>query len=1669
MNKHREQLCPLWLSILIGFGVVAALVTSYQRDGEQTQSLVLQPPSELSAAYLEAWLRLKPDSPEYLNLLGTQYVKLHRWESALLVADRLGQLGKDDQTIRQQGLLLELSATEQMAYQYSPDDLRRPAEIANFLNILEKTSQYEWDVSVMRSLAEKARLVGEDALTSSYYKKLAIADSDNATQWHKKLAAIALANQHYYDAAQAYFAASNIAKTVDDKRLYFISALKALESGDQAARACEEGDQRLGELVNDRETLAYMLKLARQVNRNDLVSRYAHELVKRAQLSQGSENSKVVVLTGFSAQKAQSWPYITGARSYLVSTRAIPVENGREAKKSAEYELIFKAFIESNELDDAETIAQKALDAHLDPLVWGRRLAEVAQWNSHPEKAFKYWLLVAQESGNEEAWKHVLTLAPQFEDDAAYLAAWAHTQPEPKQASTNPLASQYVLLEQYKNLGHWESALRVARTIKDQGDTKERQDMLLLEATITEQLAYKYQPDDPQRVEGLARFIKVLEQTSQYEWGIPEMTWLAQKARETGANDLVGHYYQKLAVVDASNASKWQEQIGNMALGQQAYEEASTAYFAAQDAATVLEEKRFYFLAALKAFVANGQLVQACQEAEKRAGNLAQDPKTLRYLINLARQANRRDLMSRYARDLITYSDQSHRNAYYSDYSGAVGYVNLRPAGLVGMLQQVATNTTSTDDQSANTLLESNDFDLAFQAFLESKQLNEAEKLAKEALDRQLDPKVWTQRLAQVATWNNHPETALKYWLQYARISGSDEAWANVLELAPQLNNDQAYLAALIHASDRAPHDFALRDQIVATYERLGQPQAGMTYLKSRAKGVYHQPLLERYAALAERSGNNKAALDAYRSLSTAYPANPTYAAHFASFEYKQGHLSEALTILRDVRHQIGDSPESAPYWRLYAELAGRAQSNEDANFAYEHLLATGQSNDADLNSITDFYRAYPIDAARMAESQFQQNESQAALRASLQYYVDARAWPRIRTLLNALTPEQLVLFERSGVLLAVRAQYYLHSQRWDAALDDLRRAVRAPDADDDIKGLYIWTLVEFGTDAELNAALNKWRSAAKTNPSYWGAFAAGELRLGNAARAVIYLRQQRFQSADDPLWLMALADAEEGAGRIELAWGIRRQAWHILQTKTASRQLDEVIVANDNSKTNKVGNRLDSAERLDLLRARVTLSQIFTNGDISRSLLIDLLKQDGRGPEEFAVANSLLGDRAGLPKLDDVMAHDAKSLDGRRDVISAATKEVVLSWAISGEHNDLARAWLAREYVNRLLRPADAEITLALADNDKETLGRLLDNRQRPISIGSRIAALTQAGRTSEAETVAYAAAEGAPDNSDIHQTMVETVLRDRPTVGVDVVNSVSDSLRYVETTVVGGLKLSSRLGLAVVAKQRNQRTSDVDELAWVPAHDRELNITLRDTTMDHDMSLTVGYRKAMKSFYTAKIHGEFNRAGPLTASVTLGVNQFTDLSSHMQVGATKDTAQIGLAWNPESRWFGQVTAEANRFHAQQDRTYIGRGYEFTQQFGYRIRGSYPDWSVRLVSAQGVYSASDNTIASLGVLLPSDVTPFASEFMQQNYHQYGVMIGLGSTEADTYSRGWRPFMDVGYVHDSNAGWGPRVNLGIGGSVFGSDHLRVFFVHESAGKGTSQRVNQIGLSYRMVF
>src|SRR5690606_12002423 len=175
------------------------------------------------------------------------------------------------------------------------------------------------------------------------------------------------------------------------------------------------------------------------------------------------------------------------------------------------------------------------------------------------------------------------------------------------------------------------------------------------------------------------------------------------------------------------------------------------------------------------------RLEQACSEAQRRLGVLANDPPTLRYLVSLARKANRNDLVIEYARSLL--SSQSARVDTRVHPGGGVRFVM---AGTADVRREGALDRSTLDSE----------YQLIYQVFVESNALDDAENVARMALELGLDPEGWSGRLAQAAQWNNRPETALQYWLIHAQAADTEETWNKVLEQAPALKNDDAFLTA---------------------------------------------------------------------------------------------------------------------------------------------------------------------------------------------------------------------------------------------------------------------------------------------------------------------------------------------------------------------------------------------------------------------------------------------------------------------------------------------------------------------------------------------------------------------------------------------------------------------------------------------------------------------------------------------------------------------------------------------------------------------------------------------------------------------------------------------------------------------------------------------------------
>lgn len=1328
---------------------------------------------------------------------------------------------------------------------------------------------------------------------------------------------------------------------------------------------------------------------------------------------------------------------------------------------------------------------------------------------------------------------------------AAYLEAWLKVRPRDE-------ALLSMLGEQYVSLGRLADAGRVVQRMDDAASPPLRQAAMKLQLAIAQQRTNEMQADDPRRSAALAALRRQISAATALDWSDRDLEWFAQSAASVGAPALALRFYARLARRDTAHRDTWDGYVSRYALQIGDYKTAADSWFRRQQDATTLGARRHCFIAGIRVLQAGNLTAEAIAVAQRQNDAFIDDQPTLVALLDLARAAQRPDLIERYAKALarrtgivgIAYRSGRtgrvpampavHRpgatpqaNAYLD---GPVVWGRARRDSVAGQLRagrdghgpfidaaqaqvaapmqprahlvkvslqrrdakmrfvaatQVSKHAGSVQLPSPPAAEGSDIADLLYQSFLESADPVNAQKVALAQLARDPHSALWRKRLAQVAEWNGSSQLALKSWLDYARQTGDPVGWRNVRRIAPMLDDDDAYLAALLQAARATPDDLKLVDSITATYERLGRPDDAIAFLDGLPHGAEANALDERAGALAERAGHDDEALAIYRRLQRRDPHNPRYALHTANVLYRDGDYAGALDAMTSANRYARD--DDVTFWRNYGELARLLQRDGAAHDAYRHLLASDAATPDDLADMSYFYDAYPIDAGRISALHYRRDHTVRALQQAVYYYTAAGATERIDALLASLTPQEREAAEASPDFLGVRAEYERQAGRPLDALHDLRRAVELPGASTDLDAALLWTLVDYGTDAELRAALDRWRGKAAADAPLWGPYAAAELRLNRPVDALEYLRRQAVMKSHDPLWLLTYADAQEMAGRPDLAWSIRRKVWLQIGAsgraqarrtpeerdapsapprRTTPTQAAQLMQRGTPARTSQ-----DIETRLELRSRSVDLAAEYSNADHAVALLDELLKDGSAAADFSSERRTLLGDARGLAPLEASARGGTKSTRDLRKkdrrAYAAVAQEVAMTWALSHEANPLAKRWLALQAANLFARPASAQLTVALADGDLGTMERLLD-RGVHLPAYDRIDAAEAVDRPGLAQTLAFEGLDGAPDDGEMHRRFVDTALAWPQSLDASVTTYAEHPLDYSEQTVAASRKIAGRYMIGMTATLDLQRSTDASQLVNVPSTDRSLVVHASRNTRDAAFTVSAGRREGLDAFYTIGLGAEFGRNGPLQFGIRAGRDQVADELPTLRIGGMKDNLIADGSWQVNERVTVSGSVEMDRFYSQA-RTYLGSGVLSTAQVSYRIRTAYPDYTIRVVGTHGDYGATGRADALISSLLPAaSRSAAAGNFMPATYTQYGLFAGFGTDLRERYTHRWRPFLEVGIVHDSIQGRGATVDAGMAGSVFGGDHAALFIEHQRVSRlGTP--VTVVGAQYRWFY
>ncbi|WP_323118810.1 tetratricopeptide repeat protein [Burkholderia alba] len=1304
----------------------------------------------------------------------------------------------------------------------------------------------------------------------------------------------------------------------------------------------------------------------------------------------------------------------------------------------------------------------------------------------------------------------------------AYLEAWRTIEPDNGEVLAE-LAREYLTAQRLADARPALAVLVASR------DAALRRRGRLMSIELAEIDAYQLAPDVSERARRLRVLQAQLTDALRDPWEAAQLEQLQRKALALNDAPLAARYCERLADAQPGEAPRWLAQAGRLALAASDHRLAAERFFAAQRAAASPADARRYFLSAVQALQSGGAASDALRAAEQHLPQrLADDPQVLRYLATLALAARAPDDAQRYARRLLrmaradgagprvanghaaraarprlvrvtsdpplsparagrpTTSVAPYRDSGPPGQSMAKRGVRAAPAvaragppshGVLRAATRAeprprpvappraravtpravpslrATGIPALPSRFAPTDMaryEATDYDLAYRVFLANGDLARAQRVAQSAVDQAPDALEWRERLARTAEWNGAPNVALAQYVALAQRRDGAADWASVKRLAPALNDNRALLAAALRDAAAAPDDLSAVDRVVALQERLGDPDAALRFLSERARGARRQALLERSAALALRKGDDPAALAAYETLNREYGPAPAYALQIGLALYTRAAFAQALAVLDAARSAA--TPADDTFWRFYTQLAGLTGRSDSARTGYAALVAGAHASADDIAAMVALYDDRPLDAGRLAEFGYRRSGRVRLLEQALIYYTRAQAPARGTALLASLTPAERRDADRSAGVRVARAQARLGQGDGRAALADLRAAAELSPGDTQVRAARVWALTESGSDAELRDALARGARDAQGDAQLWSAYAAGYLRLNDGRAAVHYLRKEAGERRGDPLWLLSYAEALELAGRPDAAWRVRRAVWRqTLAPESVSAP------------------RLTARER-DALRARlVGLVDEFQGGDASRGALIALLREDLNEP-----ADDALGDLAGLPD-----ATQAR-LTRRARIHSALAREVALAWARNHDADDMERAWLLARFLKGAGRPVYAELTLALAQGDAATLDRLLDTAAAWLPLQTRIEAEARAGRYAAAQSDAFDLQTRLPRDDAADALARDQLLRTAQAIAPSFRYVDQGGFRYAESGVSGGVRWSPSLSLGLAFLSRSQHSDDT--MPNVPRRDSTLTASVRALGADRSMQWSVGYRDGVARIVTARVDGTWRAARPLSFYYALAMNAPAIETAQLLVGGMKHLASLGVQYQGGAHLFAGARFEYARFYGQ-DHSLLGAGSVVDLTAGYKLFADYPDYTVRAVLTHGQYSnAAGMPGTAIRRLLPGGVAATSAAFMPQSFTQAGLLFSFGdavvggdalaggdAARADSYAKGWRPFLSAGPIVDSRQGWAAQVALGATGSVAGNDQATLYFEHQGVSSNHATPVTEYGVRYRWMY
>lgn len=1129
-----------------------------------------------------------------------------------------------------------------------------------------------------------------------------------------------------------------------------------------------------------------------------------------------------------------------------------------------------------------------------------------------------------------------------------------------------------------------------------------------------------------------------LLELSRESWPEETSLALANKAFELGERSLGLVLYKQLAkrASNSAQAARLYETAAREALAFGSYQSSAELYILARQATDEPRLARQYFHAALRALQSGNQLAAALELGERELGNLADDEESLLLLTRLARAGGRPDIADHYVRQLLKISLLRQWQA-----------IQIARAWGEGSFQKVASKARPAVPGIA---FDDKIYTLGYEVFLENRKLDDAWQIAAAAVRQVPEDMVWRERLARVSEWSGHPENALESWLTVAKQTQKDEAWQAVLRLAPGLFNDQALIAALHYQLGKQPRDLRLLRELVAAYERNGDPHSALNYLDRHLGSAPQPEVLELMAGLADRAGQPEIAIQAWQRLfRTESQITAPRAVKAAVLLMLQGRGEEGLHWLELAQNRAGrESEADLELWRLSGQLAQLQQKDEQAIRAFSLLIGSDKAGIGDFDTLIQLLaESHPSEAARVAAQAWARFDQPRHLIQALTLYLSRNQWTEMGALFKQLdsSPQAqrhaLEPLRRNPEFLRLAGTYQQNMGNLSQARRDLEAGLMlAPDSAAMQQAL-LWLFIDNNDAVSLRRLLASREQAWRTDAAMHDALASAYQALSLPQVALErYLSPRIGEHQNDFLWLMNYADALDQNQQGDRAWRLRR---HLL-----SQEWQESAQINQQGKG-----------RLTLLEAR---QRLLTEIGLDKT-------------RQIARTRLLMTQRQGDTALDALRELLRLDRDAGQNLSNPAA-EMAIGWLQDAGEYNAERGFLWHQYARsqgkRTNRPLWAEITVALAEDDKTATGYLLDTFGESLPRYDRINAARAVDDLRRVQSDAFETQTEQTDDAPLHMQLADSLLEFSDHAGARYVTQQLGSLDEQLAGVHWHAAVDPRLSLDFQLGNINRQGTDPAVIRNAP-DEQFSSIKANWQHPDSKTTFMAESRHSLDTYTPLQIEHEQRIDNRLSLHFGIGTDLPSQESIMLRVAGMKDRASLGLRYRPTR--LDQIVVEHWREdYNLQTGTDLGRGHHTGVTISHMLRQEARDLEVSAFwSAHHFSNRSDpetirtNESSVAAVMPPDNIDLGADYFLPDNFNFYGIRLSSDVRYEEQYTRATRPFGSISATRHSTLGAGFDLRLGIAGSVFGADHLSLSWGLGKSGLQSTGLTRELQLSYRI--